>query len=104
VIEAAKRVAARLFGLLGENRATDLTNLLVEFDVYRGIATGGVDKNDTLGAYTNLALYQSQQAEPAFLTALEWTSYSSNPSSDSITASPSVALLTTPVEGLRFGS
>ena len=33
------------------------------------------------------------------LTALEWTSYSSNPSSDSISASPSVALLTTRSRG-----
>ncbi|MGE3193761.1 MAG: ATP-binding protein [Microbacteriaceae bacterium] len=71
VIEAAKPVAAHLFDLLGDGQARDLTNLLVEFDVYRGIANAGKDENDRLGAYTNFALYHSARAEPAFLTLLD---------------------------------
>jgi hypothetical protein len=71
VIEAAKPVAARLFDLLGDRQPRDLTNLLVEFDVYRGIANAGKDENHKLGAYTNFALYQSTRAEPAFLTVLD---------------------------------
>ncbi|TFC27617.1 ATP-binding protein [Cryobacterium sp. MDB1-18-2] len=71
VIEAAKPVAAHLFDLLGGGQPRDLTNLLVEFDVYRGIANAGKDENEKLGAYTNFALYYSARAEPAFLTLLD---------------------------------
>lgn len=71
VIEAAKPVAAHLFDLLGDGQPRDLTNLLVEFDVYRGVANAGKDENDKLGAYTNFALYYSARAEPAFLTLLD---------------------------------
>lgn len=71
VIEAAKPVAAHLFELIGESPSRDLTNLLVEFDVYRGIANAGKDENDKLGAYTNFALYYSARAEPAFLNVLD---------------------------------
>lgn len=71
VIEAAKPVAVNLFDLLGGGQPSDLTNLLVEFDVYRGIANAGKDENDKLGAYTNFALYYSGRAEPAFLTLLD---------------------------------
>ncbi len=71
VIEAAKPVAAHVFDLLGDGQPRDLTNLLVEFDVYRGIANAGKDENDKLGAYTNFALYYSARAEPAFLTLLD---------------------------------
>lgn len=71
VIEGAKPVTAELLALLGETPGRDLTNLLVAFDVYRGIATGGRDENDKLGAYTNFALYYSARAEPAFLTVLD---------------------------------
>ena len=71
VIEGAKPVTAHLLELLGEAPGKDLTNLLIAFDVYRGIATGGRDENDKLGAYTNFALYYSARAEPAFLTALD---------------------------------
>ncbi|AKV85464.1 hypothetical protein AKG07_03210 [Microbacterium sp. CGR1] len=70
VIEAAKPTAAHLFDLIGAGQPSDLTNLLVEFDVYRGIANAGKDGNDKLGAYTNFALYYSARAEPAFLTIL----------------------------------
>lgn len=71
VIEAAKPAAAHLFDLLGAGQPRDLTNLLVEFDVYRGIANAGKDENDKLGAYTNFAFYSSTRAEPAFLTVLD---------------------------------
>lgn len=71
VIEGAKPVTARLLDLLGENQGHDLTTLLVEVDVYRGIATAGKDEHDKLGAYTNFALYFSSRAEPAFLTVLD---------------------------------
>ncbi|TQJ32623.1 putative DNA-binding protein [Microbacterium sp. SLBN-146] len=71
VIEAAKAVTAHLFELIGERPPRDLTNLLVEFDVYRGIANAGRDENDKLGAYTNFALYYSTRSEPAFLTVLD---------------------------------
>lgn len=71
VIEAAKPTTAHLFDLLGAAPPRDLTNLLVEFDVYRGIANAGKDENDKLGAYTNFALYYSARAEPAFLTVLD---------------------------------
>ncbi|WAB82720.1 ATP-binding protein [Microcella daejeonensis] len=71
VIEAAKPVAAHLFDLLGDGQTRDLTNLLVEFDVYRGIASAGKDENVKLGAYTNFALYYAGRAEPAFLTLLD---------------------------------
>jgi hypothetical protein len=71
VIEGAKPVAARLLDLIGENRSHDLTTLLVEVDVYRGIATAGKGEHDKLGAYTNFALYFSSRAERAFLTVLD---------------------------------
>ena len=71
VIETAKPVATHLFDLLGEGQPRDLTNLLVEFDVYRGIANAGKDEHDRLGAYTNFALYYSARAESAFLTLLD---------------------------------
>jgi hypothetical protein len=71
VIEAAKPLTAHLFELIGESPPRDLTNLLVEFDVYRGIANAGKDENDRLGAYTNFALYYSARAEPAFLAVLD---------------------------------
>ncbi|GEP49271.1 hypothetical protein MSA03_27790 [Microbacterium saccharophilum] len=71
VIEAAKPVSAHLFELIGESPPRDLTNLLVEFDVYRGIANAGRDETDKLGAYTNFALYYAARAEPAFLTVLD---------------------------------
>lgn len=71
VIEAAKPVAAHLFALLGDGQPRDLTNLLVEVDVYRGIANAGRDENDKLGSYTNFALYHSARAEPAFLNVLD---------------------------------
>lgn len=71
VIEAAKPVATHLFDLLGEGQPRDITNLLVEFDVYRGIVNAGKDENEKLGAYTNFALYYSARAEPAFLTLLD---------------------------------
>lgn len=71
VIEAAKPVAAHLFDLLGTGQPQDLTNLLVQFDVYRGIANAGGDHGDKLGAYPNFALYYSARAEPAFLTVLD---------------------------------
>jgi hypothetical protein len=71
VIEAAKPAAAHLFALLGDGQPRDLTNLLVEFDVYRGIANAGRDENDKLGSYTNFALYHSARAEPAFLNVLD---------------------------------
>jgi hypothetical protein len=64
-------MAARLFDLLGDRPPQDLTNLLVEFDVYRGIATATKDEQGKFGAYTNFALYYSPRAEPAFLTVLE---------------------------------
>jgi len=71
VIEAAKPVAAHLSDALGDGQPRDLTNLLVEFDVYRGVANAGKDENDKLGAYTNFALYNSARAEAAFLTLLD---------------------------------
>jgi len=71
VIEAAKPAAAHLFDSLGDGQPRDITNLLVEFDVYRGVANAGKDENDKLGAYTNFALYNSARAEPAFLTLLD---------------------------------
>ncbi|PPF53450.1 hypothetical protein C5C13_15095 [Clavibacter michiganensis] len=71
VIEAAKPVTSRLFDLLDGGPPRDLTDLLAEFDVYRGIANAGRDKTEKLGAYTNFALYYSSRAEPAFLTLLD---------------------------------
>ncbi|QRY42314.1 ATP-binding protein (plasmid) [Microbacterium hominis] len=71
VIEAAKPAAARLFELLGSGVPVELTNLLVEFDVYRGIAAAGKDPAEKLGAYTNFAFYNAGRAEPAFLAVLD---------------------------------
>lgn len=68
LIEASKPVTARLFSLLGESRDGDLTNLLVEVDVYRGIATSSTTK---LGAYPNFSLYNSPRAETAFRRLLD---------------------------------
>ncbi|WP_143048747.1 hypothetical protein [Frigoribacterium sp. MCBA15_019] len=71
VIKAVKPVAAHLFDSLGDAQPRDVTNLLVEFDIYRGVANAGKDKNVKLGAYNNFALYNSARAEPAFLTLLD---------------------------------
>lgn len=71
LIEIAKHVAFRLFELLGDGQPRNLADLLVQFDVYRGVANAGKDENDKLGAYTNFALYHSARAEPAFLTVLD---------------------------------
>lgn len=71
VIEAAKPAAVRLFELLGSGTPVEPTNLLVEFDVYRGIAAAGKDPDEKLGAYTNFAFYSEGRAEPAFLTVLD---------------------------------
>ncbi len=71
LIEASKPVTAHLFDLLGDGVPRDLTSLLVEFDVYRGVANAGSDEGDKLGAYTNFALYHTARAEPAFLTLLD---------------------------------
>lgn len=71
VIEAAKPAAARLFELLGSGMPAELTNLLVEFDIYRGIAAANTDPTEKIGAYTNFALYNSARGEPAFLTVLD---------------------------------
>lgn len=71
VIEAAKPATERLFELLGNGIPVELTNLLVEFDVYRGIAAADKDPQEKLGAYTNFAFYNEERVEPAFLTALD---------------------------------
>lgn len=71
VISNAEPVAERLFALLDEPSGEQITTLLVQFDVYRGIATAGEQEEDKLGAYTNFALYNTNRAEPAFLTALQ---------------------------------
>lgn len=71
VIEAAKSKTAQLFDLLGEGDPRDLTSLLVQFDVYRGVATANSDENGSLGAYPNFCLYYTARAEPAFLTLIE---------------------------------
>jgi hypothetical protein len=68
LIEASKPVTARLFRLLGESQEGDLTNLLVEVDVYRGIATSSSTK---LGAYPNFSLYYSPRGESAFRRVLD---------------------------------
>ncbi|WP_434317565.1 ATP-binding protein [Leifsonia sp. P73] len=70
LIEAAKPATTHLFELLGDGAPRDLTNALVQFDVYRGIANAGRD-DDKLGGYTNFAFYFSARAEPAFLTLLD---------------------------------
>lgn len=70
VIERAKPAAGSLFAALGEDPSgKDLTTLLVQFDVYRGIAATSAE-NDKLGAYTNFAYYRSHRAEPAFSKAI----------------------------------
>ena len=71
LIEAAKPATAHLYELLSEGMPRDITNLLVEFDVYRGIASAGRDDTEKLGAYTNFAFYYSKRAEAAFLTVLD---------------------------------
>lgn len=71
LIEIAKPIGTHLFELLGDRQPRDLANLLVQFDVYRGVATAGKDENGKLGAYTNFAFYNSARAEPAFLTVLD---------------------------------
>jgi hypothetical protein len=71
LIEAAKPVTAHLYDLLSEGIPRDITNLLVEFDVYRGIANAGRDDTEKLGAYTNFAFYDARRAGAAFLTLLD---------------------------------
>lgn len=73
VIANAEPVTQYLGLLLGEGPDIDATTLLVQFDVFRGIATGGSDSDDgdKLGAYPNFAFYSNTRAEPAFLTVLE---------------------------------
>lgn len=68
LIEAAKPIAARLLNLLGDADSPDLTSLVVEFDVYRAIATSA---NARMGSYPNFALYYSARGERAFLKLLE---------------------------------
>jgi len=71
LIEASRPVATRLLDLLEPVTSAQVTNLLIQFDVLRGIATAGVDPTEKLGAYTNFAFYYSKRAEPAFLTVLD---------------------------------
>lgn len=68
LIERAKPRAGTLFGSLGEDPASkDLTSLLVQFDVYRGIATTLMTEDEKVGAYPNFSYYYSNRAQPAFL-------------------------------------
>lgn len=71
VIANAEPAAERLFTLLEAPSTDQVLTLLVQFDVYRGIATASEHERDKLGAYTNFAFYNSSRAEPAFLTVLQ---------------------------------
>jgi hypothetical protein len=72
LIERARSKSAGLFAALGEDPAAkDLTTLLAQFDVYRGIAaTPTTGDNLKLGAYPNFAFYFSTRSEPAFLNVV----------------------------------
>jgi hypothetical protein len=69
LIEKAKPVTSRLLDLVA-TVVPDQTSLLVQVDVYRGIALS-TGTGERLGAYTNFAFYNSPRAEPAFLTVLD---------------------------------
>jgi Putative DNA-binding domain len=68
VIERAKPRAINLFEVVGEDPASkDVTSLLVQFDVYRGIATTLITDDEKVGAYPNFSYYYTQRSQPAFL-------------------------------------
>jgi Putative DNA-binding domain len=69
LIERAKATASRLLNIVNEQSSEDATDLLVQFDVYRGIAVAR-EEGGRLGAYTNFAFYSSSRGEPAFNTVL----------------------------------
>lgn len=73
LIERAKPAAIALFELIDVDvEAAQLTSNLVQFDVYRGIATTDPsDELEKVGAYTNFAFYSRRRAEPAFLKVYE---------------------------------
>lgn len=73
VIANAELFTQHLALLLGEGPDIDVTTLLVQFDVLRGIVTAGTDSTDRdkLGSYTNFAAYANTRGEPAFLMVLE---------------------------------
>lgn len=73
LIERSKGLSSRLFELIDSDITLDeSTNLLAQFDVYRGISllTGSSDE-EPLKAYPNFAFYYSKRSEPAFLNILE---------------------------------